>query len=86
MQLPLAFLPSGYEWLWIFAIFFLLFGANKLPELARGLGRSIGEFKKAKNEFERELHQAVNEPPQTPQKPQGTQPASPDANKQNPKV
>lgn len=36
-------------------IVFLLFGAKKLPEFARGLGKSLGEFKKAKSEFEDEL-------------------------------
>lgn len=39
----------------ILVIVFLLFGAKKLPELARGLGKSLGEFKKAKSEFEDEL-------------------------------
>ena len=36
----------------ILVIVFLLFGAKKLPEFARGLGKSLGEFKKAKSEFE----------------------------------
>jgi sec-independent protein translocase protein TatA len=34
----------------ILAIVMLLFGAQKLPELARGLGRSVSEFKKAQSE------------------------------------
>ena len=34
----------------ILVIVFLLFGAKKLPEFARGLGKSLGEFKKAKSE------------------------------------
>ena len=33
----------------------ILFGASKIPELARSLGKATGEFKKAKNETEREL-------------------------------
>ena len=33
----------------ILVIVFLLFGAKKLPEFARGLGKSLGEFKKAKS-------------------------------------
>lgn len=33
----------------------ILFGATKIPELARSLGRATGEFKKAKSEAEREL-------------------------------
>jgi TatA/E family protein of Tat protein translocase len=39
----------------------LLFGAKKLPELARGLGQSLGEFKKARDEFERELRNSTAE-------------------------
>ncbi len=33
----------------------ILFGANKIPELARSLGKATGEFKKAKMETENEL-------------------------------
>ena len=57
-----AWLPHGMDFIWIFLIVVLLFGANKLPQLAKGLGKSLGEFKKAKEEFEREVHAAVNEP------------------------
>lgn len=39
----------------ILFILLLLFGAKKLPELARGMGRSAGEFKRAREEFENEL-------------------------------
>lgn len=39
----------------IFAIIVLLFGGSKLPELARSLGSSVGEFKKAKKEVEQEM-------------------------------
>ena len=39
----------------IFLIVLLLFGAKKLPELARGVGKSMGEFKKARDDFEREI-------------------------------
>ncbi len=39
----------------IFIVILLLFGAKKLPELARGVGKSMGEFKKARDEFEREI-------------------------------
>ena len=42
-------------------IVLLLFGADKLPKLARGLGKSLGEFKKAKEDFEKEIHNAANE-------------------------
>ena len=39
----------------IMLVILLLFGAKKLPELARGIGKSMGEFKKARDDFEREI-------------------------------
>lgn len=45
---------GGPELLIILAVLILLFGAKKLPELAKGLGKSISEFKKASNEKEEE--------------------------------
>ena len=46
---------GGPEMIMIFIVILLLFGAKKLPELARGVGKSMGEFKKAREEFEREI-------------------------------
>jgi len=58
----LAFLNlGGPELFLIFLAIILLFGAKKLPELARGLGRSLGEFRKAKDEFDREIHRAADD-------------------------
>ena len=45
----------------IFIIILLLFGAKKLPELARGVGKSMGEFKKARDEFEHEITRSETE-------------------------
>lgn len=54
--------PIGMpEMVMIFIVILLLFGAKKLPELARGVGKSMGEFKKARDEFEREITRAENE-------------------------
>ena len=39
----------------ILVIVLLLFGGKKLPELARGLGKGINEFKKASKEVENEI-------------------------------
>jgi sec-independent protein translocase protein TatA len=62
MQHPLfAFgIPHGSEWLIILVLAILFFGADKLPKLAKGLGKSLGEFKKAKEEFEKEVHSAAS--------------------------
>ncbi len=61
-----AWLPHGTDLFWIFLLAVLLFGANKLPQLARGLGKSLGEFKKAKEDFEKEVHAAASEPDAKP--------------------
>lgn len=53
------------ELMLIFGVIVLLFGANKLPELARSMGSSMGEFKKAQTESERnlkEFERSVTEP------------------------
>jgi sec-independent protein translocase protein TatA len=51
--------PIGMpEMIMIFVVILLLFGAKKLPELARGIGKSMGEFKKARDDFEREITRA----------------------------
>ena len=46
----------------LFGIILLLFGAKKLPELARGLGRGIREFKDATNEITDEINKPQNRP------------------------
>ena len=54
-------------------VILLLFGANRLPELARGLGKSVREFKKAANGVEQEVRRAMEEEPAKPApKPIGT--------------
>ncbi len=58
MNLFLAFAFGGPEMIFVFLLLLLLFGAKKLPGLARGIGQSLGEFKKARKEFEDEIHLA----------------------------
>ena len=55
----LAFMNiGGQELILLLLIILVLFGAKKLPELARGMGQAIKEFQKAKDEFTDELHSA----------------------------
>lgn len=63
MNTSLAFIGGlgGQEMIIIFLIVLLLFGAKKLPELARGVGKSMGEFKKAREDFEREITRSEDE-------------------------
>jgi sec-independent protein translocase protein TatA len=63
---------GGPDLLVILLIILVLFGAKKLPELARGLGQAIKEFQKAKDEFTDELHKAG----QSDTTPKTTPPAS----------
>ena len=49
--------PGGWEWIVIFVVLLLLFGAKRLPDLARGLGKGISEFRKAAKEVSNELKQ-----------------------------
>jgi sec-independent protein translocase protein TatA len=57
----IATLVSGQDMLFIFLIVLVLFGAKKLPELAKGMGQAVREFNKAKDEIEREMSKPVNE-------------------------
>lgn len=60
MNLPIALgMPGWPETLFILVVVLLLFGAKKLPELARGIGQSLNEFKKARDEFEKEVHKSA---------------------------
>ena len=86
MANPLGFIEGigGPELMLILFIILLLFGANRLPELARGFGKSVREFKKAASSVEHEFKQAMEEserpkplpaPPAT--LPQSAAPAAP---------
>jgi len=70
---------NGWEIVLILAVVLVLFGAKKLPELARGLGQGIREFKKSTREVTDELQSAMDAepPPPPPQKkiPEATPPA-----------
>ncbi|PWM29676.1 MAG: twin-arginine translocase TatA/TatE family subunit [Verrucomicrobia bacterium] len=61
MNNVLAFGIGYQELILILIVFLLLFGAKRLPELARGLGKSIREFKKATSEIEDNIREAMDE-------------------------
>ncbi|SEK58952.1 Sec-independent protein translocase subunit TatA/TatB [Haloferax larsenii] len=50
-------LPGGPELLIVLLVLVLLFGANKIPKLARSTGQAMGEFRRGRNEIEEELQQ-----------------------------
>ena len=50
-------LPGGPELIVILLIAVLLFGANKIPKLARSTGEAMGEFQKGREEVEQELEE-----------------------------
>lgn len=52
--------PVGPEMLIILLVLVLLFGANKIPKLARSTGEAMGEFKKGREEIEKELNEAAD--------------------------
>ena len=62
----IAFLPNlaGPDGIMILIIVLLLFGAKKLPELARGMGQAVREFSKAKDEVHNEITRAPSPEPQ----------------------
>ena len=81
MSFSLAFIEGigGPELMMIMFIILLLFGADRLPELARGIGKSVREFKKAASGVEEEVRRAMEEEPAKPApKPPGTIQQAPD--------
>lgn len=51
-------MPGGTEWIVIILFVLIFFGAKRIPELARGLGRGIREFKDASKEIKNEIRNA----------------------------
>lgn len=84
----LAFIDGlgGPEMVMIFVVVLLLFGGQKLPEFARGLGKTMREFKKAASGVEEEFRRALEEderrkytpPPPAPMTIAPATPVSPD--------
>ena len=78
MNTMLAVLGLGpWEIVLILAVVLILFGAKRLPELAKGLGSGIKEFKKATREVSEEIQNAAQDKPQPTAKPANTLPSQP---------
>lgn len=48
-------MPAAPEWIFIAVLTLILFGPKRIPEIARGLGKALGELQRAKEDFHREI-------------------------------
>lgn len=72
-------MPQGWEWLLLIAVLLLLFGAKKLPEMARSIGQSARVFKgemKGMREDEARSKEGPQPPPALPPAQPDPRPAS----------
>ncbi len=71
MNISLAVLGlSGGELIVVMVVILVLFGAKRIPEFAKGLGKGISEFKKASSEVSNEIQNAIDTPVAPPKPPQ----------------
>jgi sec-independent protein translocase protein TatA len=56
-------MPGGMEWVLIALAVLIFFGAKKIPEFAKGVGRGIREFKDAVKDVKKEVDEAEKEVP-----------------------
>mgnify|MGYP001311109350 FL=1 len=54
-------MPGGWEWIIIGLIVVVFFGAKKIPEIFRGFGKGIREFKEASKEIKKEIEKDSSE-------------------------
>jgi sec-independent protein translocase protein TatA len=75
MTTPIFAMLGWPEIIGILIIVLVLFGARKVPELMRGLGSGIKEFKKATRDVQEEVERAIEEEP--PSRPKPSAPKAP---------
>lgn len=61
--IPVISMPSGLEWIIILIVVLLLFGGKKIPELMRGLGKGVKNFKQGMQEAKDEINKIDEEEP-----------------------
>jgi sec-independent protein translocase protein TatA len=66
MTSPLLGFIGGTEIMWIAIVVLVLFGAKKVPELMKGVGTGIREFKKASRDVQDEVQRAIDEGERSP--------------------
>ena len=54
-------MPGGSEWIFIVLAVLVLFGARKIPEFMRGLGKGMREFKDAKDNIKSEIESGMKD-------------------------
>ena len=56
-------MPGGMEWIFILLAVVLLFGGKKIPELMKGIGKGVREFKDAKDAVKQDLEEGMKAKP-----------------------
>jgi sec-independent protein translocase protein TatA len=54
-------MPGGFEMVIIVLVILLLFGAKRIPELARGVGQGIKEFRRASEDIKKEIEKGKDD-------------------------
>ncbi len=65
LSILLLSMPGGSEMILIVIVVLLMFGGKKIPELMRGLGKGMREFKDAKDNVSSEIEKGIHTPPTT---------------------
>ena len=55
-------MPGGSEWILIVLVVLLMFGGKKIPDLMRGIGKGMREFKDAKDNVTNEIEKGMQAP------------------------
>lgn len=58
-------LPGGMEWIFILLAVVLLFGGKKIPELMKGIGKGVRDFKDAKDSVKNDIEEGMKAKPLT---------------------